>query len=219
MVGVFVDADGQPEEVKVIESSGHDVLDSAAYRFAKALTFDPAIVDDAAVSSWTKLILRYKLTEVPFEKNQWLQDVLKYQKILNTASDTTEINTYQRKLYTRFIGLSTYVNRYNNIEINSTIDKVITDYSRKRWANFFDVMAAPFIVYDDFLYRYPQASLTSKIKEDLVRQLIEAEGELRLQILQGKRTFPNYNKLLDVLKNRLDELQADNSLLVPFPSL
>ncbi len=208
LVGIFVNAEGRPEEVKVLESSGHTVLDSAAYHFAQTLTFNPAVVDDETVSSWTRLVLRYKLTEVPFEKNKWLEDVRYYQQKITATKDSSEILTYQRKLYTRYIGLSTFVERYDDIDINATIVKVISNQSRQRWADFFDVLAVPFVPYDDFLYRYPNSVLAQNIKEDLIRHLIDTEGKIRIQILQ-KNSNPKLPVLLQLIEHRLDELQAE----------
>lgn len=208
LVGVFVNAEGHPDEVKLLESSGYAVLDSAAQKFAQSLTFNPAIVDNKTISSWTKLVLRYKLTEVPFEKNKWLEDVRLYQRKIAAAQDSSEIVTYQRKLYTRYIGLSTYVEQFDNVDINKTIVKVVTKQTRERWADFYDVIPVPFLPYDDFLTRYPQSPLTPNIKEDLIRLLMDAEGHIRIHILQEKAD-PQWSKLLISVEQRLDELQAD----------
>jgi TonB family protein len=208
LVGVFVNAEGFPDEVKLLESSGHAVLDSAAQKFAETLTFNPAIVDDKTISSWTKLVLRYKLTEVPFEKNKWLEDVRLYQKKITAAQDSSEILSFQRKLYTRYIGLATYVEQFDNIDINKTITKVVTSESRKHWADFYDVIAVPFLPYDDFLIRYPNSPLNQNIKEDLIRLLMDAEANIRIQILQENNN-PQLPKLLNDIEQRLDELQSD----------
>lgn len=217
LVGVFVNAEGQPDEVNLIESSGFGVLDSAAYRFAQTLSFDPAVVDGKKVSAWTKLVLRYKLTEVPFEKNKWLDDVRYYQQQIEIAKDSSDVLTFKRKLYTRYIGLSTYVERYDDVEINKTITKVITDEARKRWTDFFDVIAAPFVPYDDFLYRYPKSPLTQNVKEDLIRLLMDAEARIRIQILQ-QQSNPKLVGLLDIIEQRLDELQTDMYQGLPIES-
>lgn len=207
VVGVFVDAEGRPEQVKVLEPSGHTVLDTAAFHFAQTLTFDPAIVDGQKVSSWTKLILRYKLTEVPFEKNKWLDDVHNYQRLIDSTPDATQKLHYQQKLFMRYIGLSIYVERHDDLEINDIIRQVITKRSRDRWNKFFDVIVAPFVVFDDFLYRYPQSEIADQVKEDLVRLLIEAEGTIRLQALKMQRISPEHAHLLELIEKRLDDLQ------------
>ncbi len=208
LVGVFVNAEGYPDEVKLLESSGYAVLDSAAQKFAQSLTFNPAIVDNQTISSWSKLVLRYKLTEVPFEKNKWLEDVRFYQRKIQAALDSSEIVSYQRKLYTRYIGLSTYVEQVDNIDINKTILKVVTKQTRERWADFYDLIPVPFLPYDDFLTRYPHSPLTQNIKEDLIRLLMDAEGNIRIHILQ-ENADPQWYKLLIGVERRLDGLQAE----------
>ncbi|MBN1560584.1 TonB family protein [candidate division KSB1 bacterium] len=210
VVGVFVNTEGNAEQLQVLESSGHAVLDTAAYRFAKSLIFDPAVVDDKPVSSWTKLLLRYKLTEVPFERNTWLQDVLNYQYIIDSTQDVVEKRRHQQKLYMRYIGLSTYLERYNNLENNDLIHKVVTKHTRARWADFSRVIVAPFMLFDDFIYRYPESEFTQNAKEELIRLLIDAEEALRINALNKGRLSRTDADLLDVIKKRLDELQRDD---------
>ncbi|MBN1479753.1 TonB family protein [candidate division KSB1 bacterium] len=207
VVGVFVDTEGRAEEVKLLESSGHTVLDTAAFRFARTLTFEPAVVDDQKVSSWTKLILRYKLTEIPFEKNKWLDDVQYYHHIIESTPDAAEKSHYQQKLYMRYVGLSAYVERHDNLEINDFVNQVVTKRSRERWAEFSNVVVAPFVVFDDFLYRYPDSEIADKVKEDLIRLLIEAEGDIRIQALKAQRISSEHARLLELIKKRLDDLQ------------
>jgi len=210
VVGVFVDTAGKPEQVQVLESSGHAVLDTAAYRFSRTLDFDPAIVDNKPISSWTKLVLRYKLTQVPFERNKWLQDVQSYQHSIEKTADSVEKRRHQQKLYMRYVGLSAYVERYDDLEINELIQFAVTRYIWKRWADFSDVVVAPFIVFDDFIYRYPESELVFNAKQELIQLLIDAEGQLRIKSLNSGRISRKHADLLNVINKRLDELQRED---------
>ena len=207
IVGVFVDTEGNPEDVKVLESSGYAVLDSAAHQFAQTIAFDPAAVDGKKISSWTKLILRYKLTEVPFAKDKWVEDVQHFQDKIKNASDAAEEKLYQRKLFMRYVGLTNYIDRYGNLSINDMIKNVVTQRSNDRWQEFTDEIVAPFMVFDDFLYRYPSSELVQNAKENLIRLLIDAEADIRIRSLKSKRISPKYAELLDIINQRLDDLQ------------
>ncbi|MBN1466011.1 TonB family protein [candidate division KSB1 bacterium] len=210
VVGVFVDTEGKAEQLQVLESSGHAVLDTAAYHFASTLTFDPAIIDEKPVSSWTKLILRYKLTEVPFERNTWLQDVMSFQRMIESTQDSVEKKQYQQKLYMRYVGITTYLERYDDLSYNELIHKAVTKYSRQRWADFSKMIVAPFMLFDDFLYRYPESEFRQNAKLDLIRLLIDAERAIRLDALDRGRMSRQHAALLDEIKKRLDELQRDD---------
>jgi len=214
VVGVFVDTDGVPEEVRLLESSGYPVLDSAAYRFSRTLTFNPAVVDDKKVSSWTKLVLRYRLSEVPFEETKWLNEVLHYQTLIGSTQDNDVKSDYLKKLYVRYLGLSQYVAKYGSTDINSSIKKVIHSRTFEQWKEFWGVIAVPFAVFDDFLYRYPQIDFKEQVQEDLISSLIDAEGEIRIRALRSSRLARIAPQLTKKIENRLDELQRKRLKLI-----
>lgn len=211
LVAVFVDKDGAPEEVKLLESSGHEDLDKAALKFAKSVKFEPAELDGKPISSWTRLLLKYKLTEVYFDKDQWLSEVLRLQNKIAMEKDSTQREIYLKRLYTKLVGLTNYVERKKDIRINSIIKDAVSKPIKKRYANFWSEFPAPFAVFDDFLLRYPDASFINLAKEDLIRLLIDTEYAVRMKSIKSKRISKKYLDLLDTIEKRLDELQQPPS--------
>lgn len=209
VVGVFVNEVGKPEEVKIIESSGFSELDTAAYKFASTLTFNPALLENKPIASWTQLILRYKLTEVPFNESRWRDDILRYKNDIFSTQDSTEIFNLQRKLYVNYLGLVHYIEKFDYIEINNYIQDVISNSTKNKWKDFWDKIPAPFAVFDDFLALYPQSELTPNVKEDIVKLLVEVEGRVRIKALKSPRMARTASQLIDLLENRLDELQRE----------
>ena len=207
VVGVFVNEEGSPVQVRILESSGYAVLDTAAFKFVNTLSFNPATVDEKAISSWTKLILKYKLTEVAFERKQWTQDVLYFYSVVENSKDPQKRLEYQRKLYVRFLGLTNYIKRYQSIEINYTIKDVLTKESRIRWKDIMDVVPAPFTVFDDFLQRYPESPIRENVREERIRLLIDAEGDIRVKALKSSKLAQKAPELVSQIETRLDELQ------------
>ncbi len=208
VVGVFVNADGRPESVNIIKSSGHAVLDTAAFQFAQTLTFRPAMVDEKPISSWTKLLLRYKLTDVFFEKQKWTQDVLYLQKLIRKSAAPNDKAEYQRKLYIRYVGLVEYVDKFDGLDINYIIKGVVQKSTISRWHDFWPEIVAPFALFDDFLNQYPDSELTEQVKEDLIRLLIKAEGDIRVKALRSRKTSQKATALIDIIESRLNELQT-----------
>lgn len=204
---VLVNAEGKAEEVKITESSGHAVLDSAAFRFITTLQFDPGLLDNKPVSSWTRLILRYKLTDVVFEERRWLDEVVGLQSQINSSPAAERLEA-QRKLYIRYLGLVNYVEKYKQTSINDAIRRVCLRQTVEQWRLFWEVLPIPFAVFDDFLRRYPDSELTDRIKEDLIRLLSDSEAELRVLALKSTKIARIAPELLDLISNRLDELCA-----------
>jgi len=207
LVGVFVNTEGHPEDVTLVESSGHDELDHAALKFAKTLTFQPALLDNKPISAWTRLLLRYRLTEVMFENDRWLVEVQSLHGQAKAEKDSTKREAILRKLYTNYIGLTNYVDRREDLEINSTIRSVLTKAVEQHWQPFWDIVPASFTVFDDFLQRYPQSALTERIKDDLMQQLVEAEYRIKIKALSSNRLARKSPELIQMLESRLEELQ------------
>ncbi len=207
LVGVFVSADGRAEEVTLVESSGHKELDDAALRFARTLTFQPALLDNKPISAWTRLLLRYRLTEVLFENDRWLVEVQSLHNQAKAEKDSSKREIIFRKLYTNYVGLVNYVDRQEDTEINSTIRAVLTRTVEQQWQPFWDIIPAPFAVFDDFLKRYPRSALTERVKEDLMQQLVETEYRIKIKALGSSRLARKTPVLIQMLESRLEELQ------------
>lgn len=206
-VGVFVSADGRPVTVRVLESSGHAVLDTAAYQFAKTLTFQPAIIDEQATGSWTKLLLQYKLTDVVFEKSKWVQDVRYLQKQIETASEDRKKFEYQRRLYIRYVGLVEYAKKIKNSDLNFTIKSVIQESTADAWQELWPEIVLTFALFDDFIKTYPDSKVAEQATEDLIGMLIEAEGEIRTKALRSRKTALRVNDYISIIETRIKELQ------------
>ncbi len=205
---VFVNREGKPEEVKIIQSSGYDVLDSAAYRFVTTLNFVPAAMNDKPVDSWTRLVLRYKLTDIPFDEKRWLDEVTGLQSQIRTAATAAEREALLKKLYVRYVGLSTFTAKNPRLSINDAVRRVCLKKTNEHWADLADVLPLSFAVYDDFLRRYPDSELSERVKEDLIRHLNAAKAEVRVAAFSSSRTAHRAPALIEIIEKRLNELGA-----------
>jgi TonB family protein len=205
MLAVFVNKKGEVEQVELLQSSGHEELDEAALQFTKTLQYNPGTVDDKPVDAWSKLLLNYKLTEVPFNDDQWFRDVLYYQSRVEDAQDSLAREQNLRRLFTHYRGLSAYVERNPQQDINFYIRQVITDASDDRWSDFWSRLAAPFVVYDDFLRRYPNCSFADQVQEQLIEELIKVKHQLRVKALRSTLS-KTLLRMIDQVESRLEEL-------------
>jgi TonB family protein len=207
LVGVFVGKDGKSQQTKLLESSGHTELDEAALVFAEKINFEPASIDEKPVGSWTKLILRYRLDKVYFEKEKWLNQILDLQSQADAEKDSTKLEGIYRKLYIYFAGLVEYIKVHDTPEINRTIQHVLSRPVYARWQPVWDLVAAPFAVYDDFLSRYPSSTYKNKMEEELVRLLVEAEYKIRVNAIKSARINRKSTELVNILEKRVQEIQ------------
>jgi len=206
-IAVFVSPQGEAEEVNLIKSSGYTELDEAAVQFTKGIKFEPGTLDDRPVGAWTRLLLRYNLTEVVFQKERWLTDVRDLQSQL-AGADSSHRENLLRRLYTQYIGLLNYAEEISELEINTYVRLVISKESDRRWQPFWDQYAAAFVLLDDFLLSYPQSLLTGQAREDLLRKLLDMEFQIRVRALKSARAARASGALIDLIEARLKTLQG-----------
>jgi TonB family protein len=58
---IFVDEQGAPENIKIHQSSGHDVLDQSALHTVSKWMFSPAIKGNKNISSWVIVPVKFQL--------------------------------------------------------------------------------------------------------------------------------------------------------------
>jgi periplasmic protein TonB len=63
IVEVLVDREGRVEDLRVLKSSGHDMLDRTAMRAVKSWTFEPARRGEEKVDMWVKVPLTFRLKD------------------------------------------------------------------------------------------------------------------------------------------------------------
>jgi TonB family protein len=208
LVGVFVNKDGKPEETNLVESSGHPELDDAALAYVKKLDFQPACVDEKAIGAWTRLLMRYRLDKVYFEKEKWLNTVLELQSQIATEKDSIKLENDYRKYYTQLLALSEFARVDKNPEINRTIQHTLSKSVRDRWQPLWDSIAAPFTAFDDFLFRYPACSYSNRVTDDLLLLLVEAEHTVRASAIKSTHFALRSSGFIDLLDKRVTELKS-----------
>ncbi|MBN1541047.1 energy transducer TonB [candidate division KSB1 bacterium] len=206
LIAAFVDRQGQVQAVDLLESSGHVELDSAALKYAQTIEFEPGRVDGKPIESWSRLLLRYRLTEVPFETESWLRDVRYYQAEAKKTQSSDEQRKYQRKLYANYRGLALYVEHHPDLSINYYIRQVISAPIEKQWQAIWDLVPATLTVYDDFLFRYPDSEFAQSIRDELYHELFSAKKRVRLLSVKSPSMMRRTGELLSLLDNRINEL-------------
>jgi TonB family protein len=206
---IFVNPQGKPEEVSLSQTSGYDILDEAALRFVEKLSFDPGTLDDKPVGAWTRLVLRYKLTEMPFEKERWHADVVTLQREIASATTREQREPILRRLYTLYVGCVTYVESNEDPSINSLLRTVVSKERVRHWQPFWDTHAAPFVLFDDFLQLYPDSEIAEQARQDLIRYIMDMEMKIRIKSLKSRRVSQSASELIGLLENRLKSLQPE----------
>lgn len=190
LLAVFVNSEGYVEEVEYLNSSGRDDLDVAASEFAEGLVFKPATLNGSPLSVWTKLVLRFKLTEMMFDEQRWLFEVFDLQRKIEQESTPQEKERLFKKLYTCYHGLLIHVQKHPDPKINRSIRKVVDPNIIKHWQGFWRQYPLAFAVLEDFLQRYPKSQITPDIRERLIKELVD----LRFEIMNLTKSTSSNNR-------------------------
>lgn len=208
VVGVFVSEKGKALEVRLLESSSSKDLDNAALNFAKEIHFEPALLDNTPVGAWTKLIMKYKLTDVYFEKDNWLVDVEHFISKASKEDDFYKKEIYLKKLYAKYYGLVNYVNIHTqDIRINTIISPTLLPEINEQYEIFKPYVPIQFAVFHDFLLRFPDSEIAVQAKEDLLKQLVETEFRLRIKGLESSSYARKTLHVIEGIELRIKELQ------------
>jgi TonB family protein len=205
-IAVFVNGKGQVDEVKLLKSSGYQVLDDAAIVFTQKVSFEPALVDNKPVSAWTRLILRYHLTEVSFDRGHWVSEVHSYLKQAQKEPDSVKQETILRRLYTNYAGLYNYSISRNDVSVNDIAEMVVDARIKELWQPLWSHYALPFVVLEDFLLRFPNSALVPRAKEDMTKMLLDVEFRIRMDSLQSQSKARRGIPFIDLIESRLQEL-------------
>lgn len=208
VVGVFVSADGTAEEVRLLESSGNDDLDNAALEFAKGVKFEPALLDEEPVGAWTKLVMRYKLSEVFFEHDKWFTDVNLLLDRAKKEQDADKKESILKSVYSKYYGMINYVERNpDDLSVNGLIRRVVLDSVYNRYRDVARVTQIPFALFEDFVSRFPDSQIVPKAREDLVLQLVETEFRMRIKGLKSASYARKSMNAMELVRERLNQLQ------------
>ena len=93
--------------------------------------------------------------------------------------------------------------------INAAIRTVISRETERYWSPFWNEYAAPFVLFDDFLSRYPESSLLDQAQQDLIRNLMEMETRIRMDALRSRRLSRSAAGYIELIEKRLTSLQKE----------
>jgi len=198
----LINRSGRVEKVRLLKSSGHEILDRAAIDYSKKIIFEPAKKGDTAISTWYSMDFDYELFKQGFSPNIYVNEILDYySKIENNA------HIRHKNLLSKVLDIHIkYINEFSiqKVKINYYIDKIISPEIRTEWEEFWDFQDLSFLVFHDFIQRSPFSELDKKAKEYLVKFLAEVI-ESDESVLLGKQNLFQ-KKVYTLLKNDYPEI-------------
>ena len=213
-VSLSITKDGKVRQVDVIKSSGYMALDKAAVEFAEGIVFTPATVNDKPISARLQYDVVFNIAEQNTFADTFIREM---QELLDRAAQSqgADKHTIQGEILNKdeyFIQ-----NMRDGLNFNTILEKIVSPQLTEEWKKDWNTFPLSFLLYHDFITRFPDYDSLTKVKEQLrtsvlldlhyIKELpIESEETraMREQLLLKITTFMKHqypDLLLEVLRD------------------
>lgn len=165
---MVIDKEGKVARVSVIRSSGYEILDKASSDYCKTLLFTPAKKDGVPIDSRVVWEMKYNLASQNWCTGTYIKNVL---RLLN---EEKIVSKYEKKIVQdEILKLHNEFTRTMNDRLNYNIivGQVISAGLSKEWQKDWDSWPLSFLLYYDFIKRFPDHDSLFKVREQLKNAL------------------------------------------------
>ena len=155
------------------KSSGYEVLDNAAMEYCKKLLFTPAKFNGKPIFSRLKWAIKFDISSRNRTASKYLNDIKNlYDSFLNSkGEEKEEIERAILEKHTKFITEMT-----DALSFNSTTKKILLPRISDEWQKEWNRWPLTFLLYHDFLLRFPDYDSPDNVKARLLKSLKEDIG-------------------------------------------
>jgi TonB family protein len=163
-VEIFISKTGSVLDTKILQSSGYNILDDAAKEYCDKITFNPATANGIPINSRSIFKVKFDLSDQQAYGKKYVSDI---NKLYSNLTDESVIEKYsvERDILNKhkeFIG-----NMQDAADYISTIKKILLPEITEQWEAYMDYCPLTFLVYHDFMTRFPDYEDISNVKIDL----------------------------------------------------
>jgi len=210
MLHVLVDEQGQVARARVYQSSGSDLLDQSALEMIKNAEFEPGAIDGEISNFWLKQPVDFRLDRNElswFEISEWRETVLML--LAEIHSDSTALAPDKLKnLFYEYQFMVHKCTEYRSLKANRNILAMVNKSLSEKWMDFENLWPLGFILYQDYMVRFPE-SYYAKISEDELVYYLKKEISILEQI---HHTDIQKTKLLVLISESLRNISETTNL-------
>ena len=215
---MFISETGTVRNVEIAESSGSDILDSAAVIYCRSLLFNPATRNDKPVYSRMEMSVKFDLSGQAWNAKNYVEAVDDcYKKIdqLNhfiTENNNAKKNEVENEIlnwHNEFVKNMTDV-----INFNFYIQQVIRLKLSAEWKNYWDTWPLSFLLYHDFIQRFQDYNDLNEVKVRLKNALKEDLRYINNSMVNSSEERASREILLSKIKKFVNDNYPDISIEV-----
>jgi len=207
---ILIAKDGKVKEAQLAKTSGYPILDEAALQIARLARFRPAKIKGKPQEAWVGWTLIFQIKKQQVDPPKWKVQVQDLEKRINRSSGLKRDQLVQELFY-RYKDFAEYLIDHPERNYNKYILDVVRRPIREKWILFKNTYSAPFILFDDFVARFPESEYTPEAKLYLEQYI-----EFAIKDLQSKNSGLSrglHEKMIQQLKDYLQRIkQEDESL-------
>jgi len=165
---IYISKEGTVERSAIIKSSGIGILDSAALEYSRNFIFNPAKVNGVPINSRMALEIKFEFSNQRWNSNYYVDEVIDlYNQIANSSPEDRIANEKEiLNMHDYFISKMRDLVNYNHV-----IGLVIEPDLYNQWKNVWNSWPLSFLLYHDFIQRFPDFNNLDLVKKDLKNSL------------------------------------------------
>jgi len=208
---IRVQKNGYVGKAEIFRSSGYDILDDAALAMARTVRFKPAQVQGEARDIWMIWPVVFELlsaSTAALNLVEWQRKALEYQTTASTAN-FLKCRIAQSYLFNHYVILGKEMVENRSILPNRTIMEIVASPTRDSWIEYQDVWPMAFVLFQDYIDRFPNSKYANKAEDYLVDFILKEVSFLKKASTDDSQLAQPRKQLLNELTRFLEEHYPD----------
>ena len=217
---LFVSKSGKVERASILKSSGIGVLDSAAVEYSRNFVFNPAKRNGEPINSRIAMDIRFEFSNQKWDANYYVDEVNDlYDQIAKSSPDNRiAIEKDILEMHNYFISKMRDLVNYNHV-----IGMVIEPELYNKWKNDWNSWPLSFLLYHDFIQRFPDFNNLDLVKKELKNSLKSDIQYIKITHCNSRVTNLEkeiiLSKIKKLVENKYPDMINDLGLDVKIDSL
>lgn len=203
-VELYVDREGHVKTTNLLKSSGYQVLDSTAEKYCRDIIFNPAFAYKRPIGIWVNWEVKFDIHYENLFAKQFVYDMM------NLYGEVSSLPPLERKRIQEKILAKDhkFIKRMTDVlNFNSTIKKVLLSQTVDEWKGYWDSYPLSFLLYYDFIKRYPNYSDLPVVKSQM---LCELKYDINF-VKSVSRIKSDKKRSREMLLKKLEKFAKENS--------
>ena len=203
-LSLLVDENGDVKVSKVTRSSSYEILDKAAIEYSHQLKFEPATKKGVPTVVWVSWSVNFKSPETEFFQCDYIYKLQNLYKLaeLNSGEKRNEILHNIILIHNDCIE---YLKNKPEVDFNEIIKQVVLPDIYDEWQDLWKEWHLHFVVFQDFLVRYPNSVLTTQAIADMLNHLDSDLAHIKSIAKDSPHTQKKIDFIIKLVDNFLNE--------------